>query len=113
MKANKTWTKEEALRRAREGRWEAVVVNEIELIKFDKFEMSKYLITNQQYEEFDPSHRDKRNQYSDQDDQPVIYVSWEEANKYCQWLSQKTGQNYRLPTEEEWKFAARGGGKRK
>ena len=82
-------------------------------VEVKPFAMAIHPVTNREYEEFDPSHREKRDKYSDQDDQPVIYVSWKNAVSFCQWLSEKTGQHYRLPTEAEWEFAASGGGQRK
>ena len=75
------------------------------------FYISMFQVTNTQYEQFDPTHGEwrGRNGYSNEDDEAVIYVNWHDAVRFCEWLSEKEGIPYRLPTEAEWEYACRAG----
>jgi len=67
--------------------------------------MGKYELTQAQYQAImgnNPS-------YFKGDNRPVEGVSWNDAVAFCEKLSQKTGKNYRLPSEAEWEYACRAG----
>lgn len=79
--------------------------------------VGKYEISNRIYRRFKPEHNSGRHKDLDlnQDDQPVVNVSWNDAQNFCQWLTKNHGlagakqYSFRLPTEKEWQtFAACG-----
>jgi formylglycine-generating enzyme required for sulfatase activity len=75
-------------------------------VQVKSFYISKYEVTQEQWEMVmgtNPSY------FKNCTDCPVENVSWVDANKFVNALNQLTGKHYRLPTEAEWEYAARGG----
>jgi formylglycine-generating enzyme required for sulfatase activity len=81
--------------------------NPLTVVTLSRYYLSRFPITNIQYEAFDPSHKAKRPPWAD-DNHPVVYVTWNDADNFCKWLTRREGKIYRLPTEAEWEYAARG-----
>jgi len=75
------------------------------------FYIGKFDVTNKQFRKFRPDHNSGifEGLSVDDDRQPVVNVTWEDAVAFAKWLSQRSGRAYRLPTEAEWEYAARGG----
>jgi formylglycine-generating enzyme required for sulfatase activity len=75
------------------------------------FYIGAYEVTNSQYQKFMSQHHSGTSEENNLNgaSQPVVNVSWEDAASFAGWLSSQSGENYRLPTEAEWEFAARAG----
>jgi formylglycine-generating enzyme required for sulfatase activity len=93
----------------RNGDWDERPAHEVTITT--AFYLAAFEVTNAQYERFDPNHRKLRGKlgFSTGDDEAVVFVTWHDANRFCQWLSRKEGLPYRLPTEAEWEYACRAG----
>ena len=73
------------------------------------FYIGKYEVTQKQWKEImanNPSH------FTGCDNCPVENVNWNDVQEFIARLNERTGQKYRLPTEAEWEYAARSGGKK-
>jgi formylglycine-generating enzyme required for sulfatase activity len=82
--------------------------NPVHEICVGDFYIGKYEVTQTEWSEI----MRLRSDFNDSGNYPVENVSWEDVHNYIMKLNEKTGKKYRLPTEAEWEYAARNGGKK-
>ena len=82
-------------------------------VSVNQFAASQYEVSFAEYDLFAKAKGKKSpdSLYLDRETHPVIFVSWDEAYYYTKWLSEETGQKYRLASEAEWEYLASTGKK--
>ena len=73
------------------------------------FAVSKYVVTLEEFNRFASGRAQTGYKFEDPGESPASWVSWADARAYTEWLSEETGEKYRLLSEAEWEYVARAG----
>jgi sulfatase modifying factor 1 len=89
------------------GKYEVTVKQYLQFVKDKKSHFPEWLEKGSKYS-IETGNDDYYKKFVSDENYPAVGISWDDAGAYCDWLSNKMGLNFSLPTEAQWEKAARG-----